>query len=50
MGPGGDDLTGHDRADSQLVEQLGREPTDQPVELGLEFGGLLFAGQRPAGG
>ena len=38
MGPGGDELTGHDRADSQLAEQLGGEPTDQPVELDLEFG------------
>jgi hypothetical protein len=40
MGPGGDELTGHDRADSQLVEQVGGEPTDQAVELDLELGGL----------
>ena len=39
---------GHDRADSQLAEQLGGEPADLPVELDLEFGGLLFAGQLPA--
>jgi hypothetical protein len=50
MGPGADDLGGHDRADSQLAEQLGGEPTDQPVELDLEFGGLPFAGERPACG
>jgi hypothetical protein len=42
--------TGHDRADSQLAEQLGGEPTDQPVELDLEFGGLPLAGVRPACG
>jgi hypothetical protein len=35
MGPGGDELTGHDRADAQLAEQLGGEPTDQPVELAI---------------
>jgi hypothetical protein len=28
MGPGGDELTGHDRADAQLAEQFGGEPTD----------------------
>ena len=39
MGPGGDDLTGHDRADSQLVEQLRGEPSDQQVELDLKLGG-----------
>ena len=50
MGPGGDDLSGHDRADAQLVEQLGGEPTDQPVELHLKFGGLPLAGERPACG
>jgi hypothetical protein len=48
--PGGNELTGHDRADSQLAEQLGGEPTDQPVELDLELGGLRLAGQRPACG
>ena len=47
MGPGGDDLTGHDRADSQLAEQLGGEPTDQPVELGLES---AASARRPAPG
>jgi pimeloyl-ACP methyl ester carboxylesterase len=50
MRPRGDDLTGHDGADAQLVEQLGGEPTDQPVELDLEFRGLPLAGQRPARG
>src|SRR4029453_19287741 len=48
MRPGADELTGHDRADSQLAEQLGGESTDQLVELDLEFGGLPLAGQRPA--
>jgi hypothetical protein len=48
--PGGGDLTGHDRADAELVEQLWGEPTDQPVELDLELGGLPLAGERPAGG
>jgi hypothetical protein len=43
MRPGGDDLAGHDSADSQLAEQFGGEPTDQPVELDLELGGLPFA-------
>jgi hypothetical protein len=47
MGPGDDELTGHDGADSELVEQFGGEPTDQPVELDLEFGGLVFAGRAP---
>ena len=50
MRPGGDDLTGHDRADAQLAEQLGGEPADQPVELDLELGGLPLAGERPACG
>jgi hypothetical protein len=48
MRPGGDDLAGHDSADSQLAEQFGGEPTDQPVELDLELGGLPFAGEGPA--
>jgi hypothetical protein len=34
IGPGGDDLSGHDRADSELAEQLGGEPTDQAAAAG----------------
>ena len=50
MGPGGDELTGHYWADPQLVEELGGEPADQPVELHLELGGLPLAAECPAGG
>jgi hypothetical protein len=51
MRPGGDDLTGDDSADSQLVEQFGNEPMDQPVELHIEFGGSHSqASTRRAGG
>jgi hypothetical protein len=35
-------------ADSHLEEQLGGQPTDQPVALNLQFGGLPLDGQRPA--
>jgi hypothetical protein len=50
MRPGGDELTGHDRADAQLAEELGASRRTSLSSLDLEFGGLPLAAERPACG
>jgi hypothetical protein len=48
VGPGDDQLCGHDRADTGLVEQLGDERADVAEDLALERLGLGGGGLDPA--